>query len=358
MNFSVYLFAILLKQKRIQVRFHFNHPKMLGGDNGNPIFGEDNQMQYHLKAVNQLQLFGNLPIGCNVDPTNYFGNDQNTPMLRPSKRGREAENMSMQLKLQNSLSYNVFLDEADRLGGIPNQTRVSTGLKLSYDDDERNSSVTSSSSSMIAKPPFIMSLGDNIKTELDWQKELDQYIKTQEQVLAKGMREITQRQMARFLSAIEKGVNKKLQEKDLEIENIKRKNIELGNKIQQAVTDAQCWHNKAKYNESRISVLKNHLQQAISQGADQGKEGFGDSEIEDTASYIDPSNYLGVVPNGTGKKASVNHGMVCKACKRNEVSVLLMPCRHLCLCKECDGQMLICPICHVGKTAGVKVYFP
>ena len=101
-------------------------------------------------------------------------------MLQPTKRGREAENTSRQQKLQISLNYNASLDEADRSASMPNQNPVSTGLRLSYDDDERNSSVTSASGSMTTAPPIILSLGDNIRTELDRQKEeLDRYIKIQ-----------------------------------------------------------------------------------------------------------------------------------------------------------------------------------
>ena len=125
-------------------------------------------------------IFATVPLECNVDPVNYFGSEHNASMLQPNKRGREAENISRQQKLQISLNYNASLDEADRSASIPNQNPVSTGLRLSYDDDERNSSVTSASGSMTASPPIILSLGDNIRTELDRQKEeLDRYMKIQ-----------------------------------------------------------------------------------------------------------------------------------------------------------------------------------
>jgi len=121
-----------------------------------------------------------VPAGCSVDPVNYFGSEHITPMLRPNKRGRETEDISRQQKLQISLNYNACQDEADRSASIPNPNIVSTGLRLSYDDDERNSSVTSASGSMTAAPSIILSLGDNITTELDRQKEeFDQYIKIQ-----------------------------------------------------------------------------------------------------------------------------------------------------------------------------------
>lgn len=126
-----------------------------------------------------------VPVGYNINPVNYVGNEHITHMLQPNKRGREMEDFSRQQKLQISLNSNICQDEADRSASIPKPNPVSTGLKLSYDDDERNSSVTSASGSLNAAPPIILSLGDNIRTELDRQnEEFDQYIKIQVYMLS------------------------------------------------------------------------------------------------------------------------------------------------------------------------------
>lgn len=101
-------------------------------------------------------------------------------MFRPNKRGREAETISRQQRLQFSLNQNTCNDEADQVASIPIQNPVSTGLRLSYDDDERNSSLTSGSGSMVASPPIISSLGDNLRIELERQEEeFNHYIKIQ-----------------------------------------------------------------------------------------------------------------------------------------------------------------------------------
>ncbi|CAN1310905.1 Probable BOI-related E3 ubiquitin-protein ligase 3 [Linum perenne] len=275
--------------------------KMLGGNSGNPllpVFMDDNRLPYQNNASNQLQLFSN--------------------------------------------------------------HAVSTGLRLSYDDEERNSSLTSASGSMTAKPSMILSLGDNIRTELDRQKEeFDQYIKIQEEQLAKGVRDMKQRHAASFLAAIEKGVAKKIREKDIEIDNMNRRNKELIDKIKQVATEAQNWHYRAKYNESVVNVLKTNLQQAISQGAEQVKEGFGDSELDDAASCVDPNNYLTIAAAAGGPSKPVSRNqqhMNCRACKSREVSVLLMPCRHLCLCIDCDMFINVCPVCQLIKTTSIQVY--
>lgn len=127
--------------------------------------------------------------GCTIDPVNYFANDNINlgPMIRhSSKRGRETEinnNIQrQQQKLQISLNYNnnynnnnngVVLQQDE----VPKQNLVSTGLRLSNDDDERNnSSVTSANGSFTT--PMFQSLSDNIRLDLDRQKdELDQFIK-------------------------------------------------------------------------------------------------------------------------------------------------------------------------------------
>lgn len=337
---------------------------MLGGNNNSPVFPillDDNRFQYPTTESNQLQLFGNLPAGCSVDPVNYFRNEHDTPIIRSNKRGREADDISRQQKLQISLNYNICQDEADLSASIPNHNLVSTGLRLSYDDDERNSSITSTSGSMMTAPSIILSLGENIRNELDRQKEeFDHYIKIQEQHFGKGVRDMRQRHMTSFLTAIEKGVGEKLHEKELEIEIMNRKNRELVERIKQVALEAQNWHYRAKYNESVVNALKANLHQAISQcAADHGKEGFGDSELDDAASCIDPNNYLSN-PVGNGKSISRYQGskehMNCKGCKVKEVSILLMPCRHVCLCKKCDGFISVCPVCQTMKTASVQVY--
>lgn len=162
--------------------------------------------------------------------------------------------------------------------------------------------------------------------------------------------------MATFLTAIEKTVGKKLHEKDFEIENINRKNKELVERIKQVATEAQNWHYRAKYNESLVNILKTNLQRALSQGAEQMKEGFGDSDIDDTASCINPNNFLSI-PSVPGKSTLMKDvNMICRVCKAKEVSFLLMPCRHLCLCKDCEGLVSDCPVCHLMKTASVQVY--
>ncbi|CAH9107497.1 unnamed protein product [Cuscuta epithymum] len=338
---------------------------MLGESNNNnnvlPVFLDQTGFKYPTNASNQLQLFGNYaaPVGFNISPTNFFGSEHNTPLARPNKRGRDGENIPMQqilpISMNNKNNNNFGLDVADQLVRMSTHNQVSTGLRLSYDDDEHNSSVTSNGS-LNAPSSVMLALTEGLKTELDHQKrEFDQYLKTQEDTLKKGLQEIKQRHMASFLGAIQKGISTKLREKDLELENINRKNKELVERMKQVASEAQNWCYRAKYNESVVHMLKTNLQQALHNAADQeAKEGFGDSEMDDVNSGIYPN--FGLSMAAAGPPVANGFTIACRLCKAKEVSVLLMPCRHLCVCKECDGSVGECPVCATVITTSVQVY--
>ncbi|XP_010240950.1 PREDICTED: probable BOI-related E3 ubiquitin-protein ligase 2 [Nelumbo nucifera] len=295
---------------------------------------------------------------CGVGPMSHMDNEHAFLMNRPTKQGREAEDVPRQQRLQISLNTNFCQYEAHQLPSIPKMNPVPTRLRLSYNDDEHNSSVTSINGSMTETLPVILSLGDNLRTEIDRQKEeFDHYIRVQEEHIIKGVREMKQRHMASFLSAIGKGVGRKLHEKELEIENMNRKNKELVERIKQMAMEVQSWQYQAKYNESVISVLKSNLKQAIAQYIDQGKEGCGDNEVEDAeSSCINQNNHL-IIPSGSENgQLKLKERVTCIACKGKVVSMLLLPCRHLCLCMDCDGFIHVCPICQLMKTASIQVY--
>lgn len=170
--------------------------------------------------------------------------------------------------------------------------------------------------------------------------------------MTKGLQDIKQRHMASFLNTLEQSVSKKLHEKDLELEIITRKNKELVENVKKVTADAQNWCYMAKYNESVVNFLKNNLEQAM-QGSNGRKEGCGESGTDDAASCIDPNNFLA---SGFNRSSQAKNNMICRSCRVKEVSVLLMPCRHLCVCKDCEGFVSVCPVCQMLTTASFEVY--
>lgn len=338
--------------------------KMFGGSSTKPIFPaawEENQVHYDANtSTTQLQLFENFPpTACHVDAVTSIGNTNFSTFNQSNKRNRDADVIGRAHKLQISLN-NICQDDADCAANNLNTNLVSTGLRLSYDDDEHNSSITSASGN-ISSLPVTMSLDDNLRSEIDRQKEeFDNYIKIQEAQIMKGVKEMKQRHTVSFLNAVERGIGRKLQEKELEIENMNRKNRDLLERIKNTAMEAQSWQRRSQYNESMVRMLQSNLKHALAQGAaaaDQGKEGCGDSEVDDAASSFDPNPILGgnCYVQTAGKGLS-REQMNCKSCKVKEISMLLIPCRHLCLCADCAGYTNVCPICRCPNSSSVQVY--
>ena len=139
---------------------------------------------------------------------------------------------------------------------------------------------------------------------------------------------------------MEERVIQKLRGKDEELEMINRKNKELEVQIEQLTVEAEAWQQRANYNENMIAALNYNLERAHGRPRESNMEGCGDSELDDAASCF----------NG---KATM---MMCRFCGVREVCMLLLPCKHMCLCKECERKLSSCPLCQSSKFLGMEVY--
>ncbi|GER27078.1 SBP (S-ribonuclease binding protein) family protein [Striga asiatica] len=318
---------------------------------------EDDRTQLDNARLTELQFIKQVPIqsGIAIATGNYAANKQPPNASRPIKRLREGELVNAPQKFRVYLNHNDNQDKHGHIGAPPNPNLVSTGLKLFSEKKELSSSVSSTYENIRNTLPGVLSLGNTITMQIDRQtEEFCQYIKQQEENILKGGRDLNQRQMISLFNALEKVAGKKLHEKEVQIDNINRKNKELEDRIKQVTIEAHSWHSKAKYNESIANVLKNHIHQLMAQGtAAHNREGFGDNEVDDATSCMNPPETIG----GCGEKwESENKRLKCRACKSKQVSFLLFPCRHLCLCMDCEGLVDVCPVCQVMKTSSFLVY--
>ncbi|KAL8172027.1 hypothetical protein V2J09_023831 [Rumex salicifolius] len=184
----------------------------------------------------------------------------NCDLKQPTKR----------LKEQNFFENNAQLSSADFLQARP----VSTGLGLSLDNS--TSRAGSSGDSY-----FLSMLGDEIDRELQIQDaEIDRYLKVQGERLRKVILDKLQADQLQTISYVEDEVLQKLREKEVEVENMNGKNIELEERLEKLAMDAGVWQNRTKDTENMITLLKLNLQQVYAQSRD-SKEGCGDSEFAD-----------------------------------------------------------------------------
>lgn len=120
------------------------------------------------------------PIGCSIGQMNHMANKHVTVTNQPNHTRQETNSIFIQQKHHISVNNYLCQDKAGQSGSILNPNPVSTGLKLSYEEEEHTSSVTSASENLKAVLPVISSVNNNLKIEIDRQKEeFDQYIKVQ-----------------------------------------------------------------------------------------------------------------------------------------------------------------------------------
>ncbi|KAF6145508.1 hypothetical protein GIB67_026189 [Kingdonia uniflora] len=201
--------------------------------------------------------------------------------------------------------------------------------------------------------------------------ELDALIHLQNEKLRFTVEESRKRHCRVLQSLVQQKVVKKLAEKDFELETARRRNAELEEKVKQISAENQLWFNVAKNNEGLVSSLRTTLQQILTQQQQQQQqtveEGYGDSDCieivgDDVQSCCYDTNIVvvGEEQRSNNKKrsssSSSSSSMLCKVCNENDVSVLLLPCRHLCLCKHCESKHDTCPICQTVKNASLQIF--
>lgn len=273
-------------------------------------------------------------------------NDLAWNLLAPRKRIREHE------LLENSQISSIdFLNQRTAQMALPQSNgAVSTGLRLSLDDEKLNSSCN-----MSLGTSKVSLMNEELSGVLQQQNaEIDQFLRSQEEQFRQALDEKTRRFQMDILASLEEAALRKLRDKDLEVESMNKKNMELEEKMKQLSMEAHAWQYRVKCSETMINALKFNLQQAYAQNRE-SKEGCGDSEVDDAASCFNAD--IGDFQSFIYKEnRDLKDQRTCKVCRSNDVCILLLPCRHLCLCKDCESRLDVCPLCRSFKSASMQIY--
>lgn len=93
-------------------------------------------------------------------------------------------------------------------------------------------------------------------------------------------------------------------------------------------------------------------QLALMYGTSPALESMSMEELRDLANDLEAS--LGKIRVIMAGKTSIS---VCVVCQEHARDIVLLPCRHLCLCSECNDQIgEQCPLCRVVIQRAVKVF--
>jgi E3 ubiquitin-protein ligase BOI-like protein len=152
-----------------------------------------------------------------------------------------------------------------------------------------------------------------------------------------------------LVSAFQEIFTKKLKEKDEEIQRMGKLNWALQERVRSLCVENQIWRDLAQNNEATANTLRSNLEQVLAQVSE-------DSDAESSCGSNDlgrctPAEEADVVSGGGGGQR------MCRNCGVRESRVLLLPCRHLCLCTACASGLRDCPVCHAVMNASVHVNF-
>lgn len=171
-------------------------------------------------------------------------------------------------------------------------------------------------------------------------KELDLMIKTHGETLRRQIEAIMQKNQHSIHYAVEERAAKKRKEVESNIRTKLRENAELEKKAEHYKTEAQRLQRRVRYLEQKAMSLKEGLENATS-AHQQGENVQEDAE----SSFVDTER-AGLVR------------LDCMACEKEIATVMIWPCRHICLCSGCDAVTKSCPFCRSIKTTSVKVNLP
>ncbi|CAI9095539.1 OLC1v1031522C3 [Oldenlandia corymbosa var. corymbosa] len=270
----------------------------------------------------------------------------------------------------------------------PQRNAVSIGLGLTFGENlhqqqqqqslhhQPQHSFSLSPQSSAQSSVLLSILSDDLASHIKQQRdEVEHFLLAQGEQLRRTLAEKRQRHYRSLLSAAEESVARRLREKEAEVEKASRRNAELEAKAAQLSIESQAWQHRAKMQEHMAANLQAQLERAIISTGGAGAAGTGynnnNNNNNNVASQVQErdewgGNDSGAVGGGEAEDAESAYidpdrvvekpGPPCKACRRRVASVVLLPCRHLSLCTECDAVAQACPLCLGLRSSSLEIF--
>lgn len=229
-------------------------------------------------------------------------------------------------------------------------------------------------------------MGEDISYQIQQQQlEIDNFIAEHTEKVRMEIEERRKRYSRRIIAAVEESIVNKLRAKEVEIEKMGKLNWALEERVKSLCLENQIWRDLAQTNEATANALRTNLEQVLAQVQDdqdqrqqhqRNENGNGEANaaalMEDAESccgsnYAEEANSMKdsrecqSSKGGNGQQGNFeiyngNGGIrLCRNCGKEEPNVLLLPCRHLCLCSVCGPSLHTCPVCKCTKNATLHV---
>lgn len=156
-------------------------------------------------------------------------------------------------------------------------------------------------------------------------------------------------EVATLLNAMELNIINWMRQKDGEMALAVQRRMELEDLLNKVEAENEAWRRAAVESEAMMLSLSNSLEimkqkahcssnnvcvdEAQSCWDENAKDDDEDEMIEREIKYC-----------------------TCRCCKSGRSCFLLLPCRHLCVCKDCEPFLQACPVCSMQKKAAIEAF--
>ncbi|XP_047331622.1 probable BOI-related E3 ubiquitin-protein ligase 3 [Impatiens glandulifera] len=199
---------------------------------------------------------------------------------------------------------------------------------------------------------FTSLLNDNRTAEIvDQSDEIANMVRENAEELQKKLSEKWMKNFNTVESAAEERVLKKMKEFDVEMEQMKKKLEESENRVMHLSFEKEIWEAKSRDLEDQIADmratifrqdwLRNQQAAATEAAAVAVAEEVGDSSSVESS----PVNLKTVM-------------LTCKVCDEDVARNMMLPCRHVSVCKKCEETTNNCPVCDLEKTGSIEIIIP
>ncbi|KAG0466167.1 hypothetical protein HPP92_017747 [Vanilla planifolia] len=196
-------------------------------------------------------------------------------------------------------------------------------------------------------------LGEDLSAQLNQQMlDLDNLIIQHTERMRAELAERRKSYARHLEAALEHGISKRLKAKDDEIEKVKKLNLAMEERIRSLCAENQIWRELAQTNEATANLLRTNLEQLL---AAQMRVKEEQQRCDDTSATDDAESCCcGENDDREAAASAKPPARSCRRCGEREASVLLLPCRHLCLCPGCSSAADSCPVCNCFKSGSVN----
>ncbi|KAJ6804393.1 putative BOI-related E3 ubiquitin-protein ligase 1 [Iris pallida] len=215
--------------------------------------------------------------------------------------------------------------------------------------DDNNPRARGRDSRTHLRPPPSVSTGLRLSSRdlsAHTHQELDHFLLAQGEQLRRTLAEKRQQHYRALLAAAEESAARRMREKQAELDRAAQGTAELEARLARIRTESTAWQAKAVADQAAAASLHARLQRASS------------APVRTVGPKPDERGESPAAEDAESACAEPFRSGFCRSCRVSPVSVVLLPCRHLCLCAGCDAVTAgeCCPVCGSARTGSVPVF--